>query len=70
MLSSVLIMNNSSTINIFYGTISRNSSRILVRSAKTDLVKKTIKKISVYPNIFGPHHDCGMCGGHGCSRCS
>ncbi len=49
---------------------SYNSSRILVRSAKTDLVKKTIKKISVYPNIFGPHHDCGMCGGHGCSRCS
>jgi hypothetical protein len=21
------------------------------------------------PDIYGPHHDCGMCGGGGCSRC-
>ena len=70
MLSSVLIMNNSSTINIFYGTISRNSSRISVRSAKSGLFKKNIKKIVEHPDIFRPHHDCGMCGGTGCSRCS
>ena len=49
MLSSVLIMNNSSTINIFYGTVSRNSSRISVRSTKSGLFKKNIKKLSNTP---------------------
>ncbi len=69
MLSSVLIMNNSSTIKYIYGTISRNSSRISVRSAKSGLFKKNIKKIVEHPDIFGPHHDCGWCGGGGCGHC-
>lgn len=69
--SSVLIRNNSSVVKFIYGAVSRNSSRICVyRSAKSGLLKKTIKKIGGYPDIFRPHHDCGACGGGGCSRCS
>lgn len=49
-------------------TVLRNSSRVSVHLQKP---KKTIyKKIVGHPDIFGPHHDCGACGGGGCSRCS
>ena len=47
--------------------VSRNSSRVSIHQK----IKKTIyKKIVGHPDIFGPHHDCGACGGGGCSRCS
>lgn len=69
--SSILIRNNSSVVKFIYGAISHNSSGIRVyRSDKSGLFKKTIKKIGRHPDIFGPHHDCGACGGGGCSRCS
>jgi hypothetical protein len=28
------------------------------------------KSIGGNPDIFGPQHECGACGGGGCSRCS
>ena len=47
--------------------VSRNSSRVSVHVQKP---KKTIyKKIVGHPDIFGPHHDCGACGGGGCGHC-
>lgn len=68
---SFLFKNNSNAIKFIYGAVSRNSSGICVyRPAKTGLLK-TIhkKKIGGHPDIFGPHHDCGACGGGGCGHC-
>ena len=45
--------------------VSRNSSRVSFYQKP----KKTIKKIVGHPDIFGPHHDCGACGGIGCGHC-
>ena len=55
--------------------------RVLYQNNKSSL-KKTIvfrqllhyepksQNFLRHPDIFRPHHDCGMCGGIGCSRCS
>ena len=58
---------NSSVIKFIYDAVSRNSSRVSVHLQKP---KKTIyKKIVGHPDIFGPHYDCGACGGGGCGHC-
>lgn len=65
---SLIPFRKFSAVRFIYDAVSRNSSRVSVHLQKP---KKTIyKKIVGYPDIFGPHCDCGACGGGGCSRCS
>ena len=65
---SLIPFRKSSVIKFIYDAVSRNSSRVSVHLQKP---KKIIYKKNVgHPDINGPHHDCGACGGGGCSRCS
>ena len=64
---SLIPFRKSSAVKFIYDAVSRNSSRVSVHLQNP---KKTIKKIVGHPDIFGPHCDCGACGGNGCSRCS
>jgi len=44
------------------------------RSGNPDMFKRSgfpdMFKRSGFPDMFKPPHDCGACGGGGCSRCS
>jgi hypothetical protein len=68
---------------MIYGTISKFSSlkkqnkKMGTQPFFENLIKKQMgiqpffeKSIGGNPDIFGPQHDCGACGGGGCSRCS
>jgi len=70
-------LRNPCIVKYINDAISRNSGRVRVQNpAKTGVFKKigwlSTREISIggHPDIFRPHHDCGACGGNGCSRCS
>lgn len=68
-----------SSATVIYGTITRYSFKQNEKMGIQPVFKNLIKTRNLpilkkymggNPNIFGPQHDCGACGGGGCSRCS